>query len=109
MPTYVYQCAHCLEVVELRRRIRDRAKAVPCPTGDGHICQRAIGLEGPAASTDYLHPILSTRMGVNPNQVAEHRRRFPKIPMTDSGEIIVTSGVEERRINKELASVFRPE
>lgn len=107
MPRYVYQCDHCLEIVELTRRVKDRNKRVECPTGDGHECHRHIGLEQCSTNNlDWDHPVLSERMGVSPSQVMEHRQRHPNIPITDTGEIIVTNGAEERRINRELASDF---
>jgi len=71
---------------------------------------RHLGLEQTATDIkNWDQPVLSERMGVNPDQVPEHRRRFPKIPITDTGEIIVRNGAEERMVNRELRRAFSEE
>jgi len=107
MPRYVYQCRECLEVIEEIRPMRKRHIKPDCPNGHGKM-PRCIGLEQCNTDTkDFLHPILSERMGVMASQVDEHRKAFPNIPITDTGEIIVRNSAEERRINRELAKQFR--
>lgn len=109
MPIYVFQCPACLEIVEEMRPIDERNRPGPeCPTeGCQHRCERNLGLEQCNTDvTEWLHPVHSERMAVNPDQVAEHRRRFPNIPLTETGEVIVTSAAEERRINRELRRAF---
>lgn len=106
MPTYVYQCRKCLEIKELVRNMADSSK--PGPLCCGKRMSRNYGLEQCNTDCkDWDHPVLSERMGVSPNQVGEHRRMHPNIPITDTGEIVVSNGAEERRINRELAGVFR--
>lgn len=69
--------------------------------------ERALWREGTnSPNMNYEHAILSDRMGVHPNQVAGHRRMFPKIPMNDAGQIVVRNGAEERMINRELKAAF---
>lgn len=105
MPTYVYQCRKCLEIQELVRPMVDSSK--PGPLCCGTRMKRNFGLEQCNTDCrDWNQPVLSERMGVNPNQVAAHRKMHPNIPITDTGEIIVRNGAEERRINRELASDF---
>lgn len=107
MPLYVYQCPNCNEIVEAFRTVADRARRPDCPTGCGVKCDRALGLEGfGTTNADYAKPVLSERMGVMESQVPAHRKQFPNIPMTDTGEIIVRNGAEEKRINKELKKAF---
>ena len=107
MPRYSYQCPACLEILEVTRSISLRNRRPKCPACPNGKMERNIGLERCGTDTqDYVKPIESHRMGVSPNQVAEHRRRFPEIPMTDTGEIIVRNGAEERRINRVLAGAF---
>ncbi len=108
MPRYAYTCEHCKATHIEIRRISDRNNLATCACG--LPAERDIGAEGcKSDNVEYDHEILSTRMGVSPSQVAEHRKRFPNIPITDTGEIRVASGAEERRIDKELASAFRRE
>ncbi len=56
------------------------------------------------ASTDqeYLTPVLSESVGCRPDQVAEHRRRFPDVPVTDQGQVVFTSHNQRRRVLKTL-------
>jgi hypothetical protein len=104
---YCYQCPNCLEIVEdVRPVARRNARGPDCPAGCGPT-ERHIGLERTSRwGQDWAREVLSERMGVNPDQVPEHRRRFPNIPMTDTGEIIVRNAAEERRINRELKRAF---
>lgn len=105
MPIYVFQCQKCGTITEEFRPVKERKKWGP-PCCGGRM-KRDLGLEG--CNTDcneWFHPILSDRMGVNPDQVAQHRKMFPNIPMNDGGQVVVSSGAEEKRINKELANTF---
>lgn len=51
---------------------------------------------------EYDKPILSDSLGVMPNQVADHRRRYPDIPMLDDGRVVIRSHAEGKRIRKTL-------
>lgn len=109
MPTYVYQCPKCLATVELIRPMNQRNKLPVCPDDQAHgRMRRSVGLERCGTDCkDWRKPVLSESMGVSPSQVAEHRRQHPDIPLTDTGEIIIRNGAEERRIKKQLAEAFR--
>ena len=51
------------------------------------------------ASTDqeYQRPIYSDAAGVHPDQVPEHRRRFPDVPITDDGRVIFESHSKRKK------------
>ncbi len=106
MPRYCYVCDKCKVGIEVVRAVRNRNRRPSC-VACGVRMGRDFLSEGTNTDTnDYAREILSESMGVSPSQVSEHRRLHPNIPMTDTGEIIVRSGSEERRIVRELAKTF---
>ncbi|MFP3345223.1 hypothetical protein R0J87_22345, partial [Halomonas sp. SIMBA_159] len=56
---------------------------------------------------DYVEPVLSEAAGVMPDQVAEHRRRHPDVPMTNDGRVIFTSHSQRKRVLRKLGMVDR--
>lgn len=104
MPTYCYQCDRCGDVAVERRSIKRRNRSRPCDTNHcPGTMHRAVKHElVNNDSTDYNHPVLSDAMGVSPDQVSEHRRRFPNVPIMDDGRVIVRNHAEGRRIRKAL-------
>lgn len=105
MPTYCYQCMTCLEGVELVLPMKDSNKRPACPQCKTKM-DRNYGLEACNASTDFTDPILGDRMGVAVSQVAEHRRLFPSIELTDDGQTVVRSMAHERKTDKALHQQF---
>ena len=102
MPVYSYQCQTCQNCMDIYRPVRDRNRSVNCRKEgcDG----RAKRLFHTVNSTqqDYAQPVLSDSMGVNPDQVPEHRRNFPDVPITDDGRVICKSHHDKKRIMKIL-------
>jgi hypothetical protein len=100
MPIYVFRC-ECGQVQEVFRHHPDSPRRGPrCSCGK--TPRRSFRDETVHAETDWTEPLLSESMGVMPNQVAEHRRRFPDINMTDDGRVIIKSRAEKRRVMKTL-------
>ena len=104
MPTYVYKCTLCERLKTEYRQIRNRNRAQTCPMFDcGGILERCKAAETVnSTEMDYLHPVYSEAMGVDPSQVREHRQRFPDIPMTNEGQVVCKSHAERKRIMKKL-------
>jgi putative FmdB family regulatory protein len=100
MPVYAYKCKQCGEEQTDVRAVKARNRPAKCRCGGRAI--RALALETPKSERDYASPILSDAMGVHPSQVDEHRRRFPDIPMTDDGRVVIRNKAEGRRIRKAL-------
>ena len=106
MPLFCYKCPKCGGRVEKFRSIQARNRRPRCHEC-GLLMARDVAAELFGTDTqNYSHAILSETMGVSPGQVSEHRRLHPNIPLTDTGEIIVRNGAEERRIGKALKNIF---
>ena len=105
MPLYSYSCK-CGHTCEEFRAVAYR--------DDGPVCSCGIKMEHDVCADHrreqrpgYWTDLLSDAMGVMPDQVAEHRKMYPDIPMTDDGRVIVRSHQEHRRIMKRLGFVDR--
>ncbi|MFP3421851.1 hypothetical protein R0K19_20965, partial [Bacillus sp. SIMBA_161] len=80
MPTYAYWCPECEQ---------DEERLVPVEERNDQRCHtchmlmpRNYFAEHASTRGDYVEPVLSEAAGVMPDQVAEHRRRHPDVPMT---------------------------
>lgn len=105
MPIYDFVCNWCgFETSEVRPMSESGYPAPQCL--DHGPMRRNYQKQSAAVATTFTEPILSTRMGVDASQVAEHRKLHPNIPMNDQGEIIVASMAEEKRIDKVLKIAF---
>lgn len=60
------------------------------------------------ATAGGFRTMYSDAMGVHPSQVAEHRQKFPDIPLTDDGRVIIKSAKENERICKRLGPGWEP-
>jgi hypothetical protein len=108
MPVYCLKCSMCSATRTVLRPIARRNETIPCGIcGSGEL-RRDMANEG-VNSTDveYARPVYSDAAGVAPDQVPEHRRRFPDIPITDDGRVIFTSHNQRKRALKQLGFVDR--
>ena len=101
MPVYCFVCPKCQASAEHIRTMEHRNDPLRCPCGT--LMKRDIRRER-CASTDqeYLKPVLSESVGCHPDQVAEHRRTHPDIPITDQGQVVFTSHNQRKRVLKRL-------
>lgn len=112
MPMYCYKCPECGHKETDVRPIAQRNEPMACL-----CCPRfAEGNDQPPArmvrditaegcgsgNQEYAKPIYSEAMGVHPDQVQEHRRAHPNIEMTNTGEVVIRSHAEHKRVMKEL-------
>lgn len=104
MPIYVHECPACGERSEHLRPIRLMKAKVDCDSC-GARTRRLISPPS-RFGVDYLHEALDDSAGVAPSQVAEHRRRFPDIPMTNDGRVVVKNATERNRIVRRLNTIL---
>ena len=107
MPMYCFRCDECGHAFDQARAIRHRNRNAKCP----HCGQKAPRtpekeLQGDI-ELDYAQSVLSDACGVQPEQVAEHRRIHPNIPIMDDGRIVMRSHAERKRILKQIGFVDR--
>lgn len=98
MPVFVFKCKDSHVTEEFFFSWRECPKTIKCDCGlraKKTICQTSC-------HTPYAKPVLSDAMGVHASQVADHRKRYPDVPMTDDGRVVVKSHTEHRRIMKRL-------
>lgn len=107
MPVYEFACEKCGEVVEKLRPMKDSGKAEKCP----ECGTKMVKCYNPPArfGQTWDKPILDESVGVNANQVAEHRRMYPDIPLTNDGRVIVKSMPERNRIRNRLNDILTKE
>lgn len=101
---YCYECDKCSrKSEELRDRDKRNArKKCKC----GGVFRRNLRSElVNSPEQDYRTPVLSDAMGVHPNQVQEHRRAFPDIPITDDGRVVCSSHANKKRHMKALGFI----
>ncbi|MCC7147131.1 MAG: hypothetical protein IT443_11855 [Phycisphaeraceae bacterium] len=112
MPVYCFKCPQCGHRIDEFRRMKDfdapgplcqRCQLKP-PTGASASVPmlRDVVAEHAAVRGDYATPILSDAMGCAPDQVAEHRRVYPDIPITDDGRVILTSHNQRKKVMRQL-------
>lgn len=58
---------------------------------------------------EYRRPIVSQSLAVGPHQVAEHRRQFPDIEITDEGCPVFRSYRQHDAYLKKIGAVKRPQ
>ena len=86
MPRYEYKCPECNETIEVVRPMFKAGEPWSCTCGAIMIRNfKAENVLVGAGRRSYHKPIYSESMAVAPNQVAEHRKLFPDVKITDSG------------------------
>jgi hypothetical protein len=104
---YAFKCPKCSHADTFMLPIKNRYECptcIKCST-DNLLTwmERDVALEGAGTlNKEYDKPILSDTMGVAPAQVAERRAKFPHIPHTDDGRVIIRNLAEQNRFSKEL-------
>lgn len=85
MPIYSYFCESCGDDHEQYHSIADMEAVTPCPNC-GQLMARNAFASGTAVRGDYKKPIVSDALGfiADPEDVAEHRSRFPNIELVFS-------------------------
>ncbi len=108
IPIYVWESDKG-HAVEVWRHIPYRGEKPRQDEGakKGHVYTRCIaGVT--STQKDYAKPILSDAMAVNAEDVAEHRKAHPTVPIMKDGRIgPIRNHHEHKRIMKELGFVDR--
>jgi hypothetical protein len=73
--------------------MRQYRQRIACPAcrkrGRSKLMRRDLTKERVSAPNDF-DPILSDALGVNPKQIAEHKKAFPDIDFHPDGRMVVT-------------------
>jgi putative FmdB family regulatory protein len=88
MPQYVYFCWRCDKDVEVIKPMKDTGIVEFCPTCQDRM-ERNFQAEGVfvgAGRRSYHKPIVSDSLAINPEQIPEHKKRFPDIKVTSEGQ-----------------------
>ena len=95
---YCYKCPECGERGEVSRSINDDEDFPACPLCNT-LMERDWQAENTSVSGDYHDPIVSRSMAIHPDEVAEHRKRFPHIQLknVDGFFAPVLTNLRERR------------
>lgn len=88
MPVYTFQCPECKRLKEVTRPMSESDSPVFCYQCD-MVCERNFKADLFSTPKDtYSKPIISDSLAVSIDQIAEHRKQFPDIRMTDQGQPI---------------------
>ncbi len=98
MPTYVHHCKACDQTVEEYRRLADHAQCPECPVCGQPMPKVFLPTAGRAS---FKRPAVLESLGfpADPQDVAEHRRRFPDIDLRfqDGHAIPVCTSLSQKR------------
>lgn len=103
MPLYQQECTNkkCGHTFDDYRTMSKFDQNPRCPVCFGNT-KRIVPTSVASMNHEYDKPVYSNSMGVHPDQVAERRRRFPGIPHTNDGRVIIRNQAELRKFSKEL-------
>lgn len=88
MPTYTFKCPKCKRNKEVVRPMSECDSLVFCYQCEVE-CNRDFQSDlFHTASDTYAKPIISDSLAVGIDQIAEHRKQFPDIQMTNQGQPI---------------------
>ena len=89
MPMYTYQCSKCFGTQEVIKKMAEYDRVEKCPEC-GYEMTRDFQTDLPHTAADrYDSPIVSDSLAVSIDQIAEHKRAFPDIQITDQGQPVL--------------------
>ena len=93
MPMYNYECECGNKDWDLRS-IAERNDKFPC-----EVCGENMTKSISAAHVrgDYSHKIISDSMAVNIDQIAEHKKQFPDVRITDEGQPVMENYAQHEK------------
>lgn len=106
MPVYDYECDDCGEQVQEMRSIADRRNESECLLCGGNMSK--VILSAAAIHGNYDRPIVSDSMAVSIDQIAEHKRLFPDIRITDQGQPIMENFTQHEAYLKKSGLIKWP-
>jgi len=93
MPRYSYICDECKTTGEIVRTMDESSDPLICESC-GKEARRDFQADLPIRSSggrEYGRPIVSNSLAMSLDQVQEHRRLFPDIPVTSEGQPVFTN------------------
>jgi putative FmdB family regulatory protein len=83
MPLYEFQCGECGHVTGVIAPMSSVPTTTPCEMGCSLPSTRIFSFN--SGNVDYANPIVSQSLAMHPEQIDEHKRLFPDIPVTPDG------------------------
>jgi putative FmdB family regulatory protein len=92
MPTYVYRCPACGWADEIVKPMSESDAAETCRQCSTPM-DRDFSAEVRTTNSDYDngHEIHSDSLAIHPSQIAEHRQRYPNVPLDSACRPVFTS------------------
>jgi len=104
MPTYCFICPECGQTTELIRPISQCSDPVTCECGG--TMNRDFYTERPnIGDREYARAIHSDALAVNPSQRAEHKEKFPDVPLDNECRPVFTSYRQHETYLKKIGAV----
>lgn len=109
MPQYCYKCRKCGAERSDHRGMSDPAPKFVCLECDMEMI-RHYRAEGVSIGVhDYATPLVSQSLAMHPEQIAEHRERFPKIEVQADGCPVFHNTNEHSKYLKEIGWKKQPQ
>ena len=98
MPLYAYRCPACGRTEEVIRPMSESGDTLPCYCGRAQM-ERDMGAENGAVpvGTELARTFWSESLAISPEQVAEHRQKFPDVQVDREGRVGFTSHKQRER------------
>jgi putative FmdB family regulatory protein len=104
MPTYVYKCKECGKgPVEVTKSMADSDRIEHCPECHRELTRSyAAEHSGNVDGREYATPLASDSLAMHPEQIPEHRKRFPNIDIMPDGRPVFHNVREHSRYLKAI-------
>lgn len=106
MPMYDYECDACGGQVQEVRSIANRRDESECLSCGGNMSK--VILSAPAIHGNYRTPVVSDSMAVGIDQIAEHKKAFPDVRITDQGQPIMENFTQHEAYLKKSGFIKWP-
>lgn len=110
MPRYSYICDSCNTSGEIVRPMSESSNPLVCENC-GAEARRNFQADLPTRSSggrEYGRPIISNSLAVSVDQIQEHRRMFPDIPLTKEGQPVFTNYADHDKYLEKTGFIKKP-
>lgn len=106
---YDFSCPRCSKVREIVMPMSEAGagRIFLCKCGS-KMDRDFSGVRVSKGSKQYSHQIVSDSLAMNPNQIAEHRRLFPNVQVTEEGQPVFDQFTEHEAYLKKCNIVKKP-
>ena len=108
MPLYPYKCPKCRAELDVFRPMADSDKPWKC-TDCGGTMKRAFNSQFMTGGKDYSRAIVSDSLAMHPDQILEHKKRFPGIEVTPDGRPVFDNYTKHNKYLKDINMVKQPQ